>query len=634
MKFFITLIFFLTLPYSQDINDIVNLSNKDLDNLKESLSSESLNSEREQVSNAQSKEPSEVVISSENNDNDNDINYFGYNYFQRDINFFDNIPTPADYVLGPGDEVILSLWGETNFRESFTLNNNGEIFYDNIGFINLANLTLEKAELKIKDKFSDIYSTLQDDNLSTRLNLELGTLKAINVYFTGNIRKPGIHLIHPFSDIFTAIVQADGIEIEGSLRQVQLIRNSKILHTVDFYSFFQDGLNSFSKIKLVDGDIIHIPNAINRVKIEGSVVRPAYYELLNEEKLDSVIGYALDLSAKASSTAIIDRVIPSSERFSDDNAITSINVNLNESNNIDLNNGDTITIPEIKDVSSKLEIFGRVKSPGKYSATNASLKSILDIAGGFNDPVYRKTINEEITVLRRDENQFYSLEFRVKYKDAGSFLLQTDDKIFVYENINYRQNFSYTILGEVNKPGTFPLNGEITIRDAIQLAGGVTEMGSINSLSVLQNFSSLNNLNEEVVEKQLVANADLDFLISDSNIIRVLPKTNAVNVIGNVFNPGLVAHNGKKNMTMSDAIELAGGYKPDTMVKSTYVVRANGEIDKADFFRGRTKKIFPGDKIVVPMDPNPRDFNFTSFIADLSSTLANIAAILVIIDRQ
>ena len=141
-------------------------------------------------------------------------------------------------------------------------------------------------------------------------------------------------------------------------------------------------------------------------------------------------------------------------------------------------------------------------------------------------------------------------------------------------------------------------------------------------------------MNEEVVEKQLVANADLDFLISDSNIIRVLPKTNAVNVIGNVFNPGLVAHNGKKNMTMSDAIELAGGYKPDTMVKSTYVVRANGEIDKADFFRGRTKKIFPGDKIVVPVDPNPRDFNFTSFIADLSSTLANIAAILVIIDRQ
>ena len=74
-----------------------------------------------------------------------------------------------------------------------------------------------------------------------------------------------------------------------------------------------------------------------------------------------------------------------------------------------------------------------MKSPGKYSATNASLKSILDIAGGFNDPVYRKTINEEITVLRRAENQFYSLEFRIKYKDAGSFLLQTDDKIFVYE---------------------------------------------------------------------------------------------------------------------------------------------------------------------------------------------------------
>ena len=633
MKFFITLIFFLTLPYSQNINDIVNLSNRDLDNLKESLSSESLRSEPERVSNAESKQPSKVVISSDNDVSV--IDYFGYNYFQRDINFFDNIPTPSGYVLGPGDEVILSLWGETNLRKSFTLNKNGEIFYDNIGFINLANLTLEQAESKVKDRFSDIYSTLQDEDLSTRLNLELGTLKAINVYFTGNIREPGIHLIHPFSDIFTAIVQADGIKIEGSLRKVQLIRNSEILHTVDFYSFFQDGLNSFSKIKLVDGDIIHIPNAINRVKIQGSVVRPSYYELLADEKLDSVIEYALDLNAKASSTAIIDRVIPSSERSSDDNAITSININLKESTNIDLNNGDTVTIPEIKAVSSKLEIFGRVKSPGQYSATNASLKDILDIAGGFNDPVYRKSINDEITILRRDENQFYSLEFKIKYKDAGSFLLQANDKIFVYEDINYRQNFSFTIIGEVNKPGTFPLNGEITIRDAIQLAGGISEIGSINSLSVLQDFSNLNDMNQEqIMQRQPVANVDLDFLISDSNIIRVLPKTNAVNVVGNVYNPGLVAHSGKRSLSVSNTIELAGGYKPDSMKKSTYVVRANGEIDKVNLFRGRTKRVFPGDKIVVPLNPNPREFNFTSFIAELSSTLANIAAILVIADKQ
>ena len=107
-----------------------------------------------------------------------------------------------------------------------------------------------------------------------------------------------------------------------------------------------------------------------------------------------------------------------------------------------------------------------------------------------------------------------------------------------------------------------------------------------------------------------------------------------VRVEGNVYNPGFIAHQSGNGMTMSRAIELAGGYKPNSLIKRAYVVRANGEIDKANIFRGRTKRVFPGDSIFVPENPDPDKFDITTFIADLSSTLANIAAILVIVDNN
>ena len=166
-------------------------------------------------------------------------NYFGYNYFERDINFFDNIPTPSDFKLGPGDEIVLSLWGETNSRESFLINKEGLIYYESIGFINLSNKTLKEAESILLKELSSIYSTLQDESSQTQLMLELGKLKSINVYFSGQVNNPGVHLIHPFSDIFSAIVQIGGINFDGSLRNIEIIRSNTVVAQIYFYSFFK-----------------------------------------------------------------------------------------------------------------------------------------------------------------------------------------------------------------------------------------------------------------------------------------------------------------------------------------------------------------------------------------------------------
>lgn len=619
------------------LSDLNRLSNSQLDKLKDELTSSSLN-ENDNSSNVEKQdalESVEIISSSISSDKKIKDFYFGYEYFYNDINFYDNIPTPLDFKLGPGDEVIISLWGQTNSREKFVINKEGLIYYSNIGFINLSNRTLKEAENLLKNELSKIYSSINDSENQTNLMLELGQLKSINVFLTGQVNKPGIHLIHPFSDAFTSIVQAGGIKNSGSLRNIQIIRSNQVLATIDFYDFFSNGTNNFSSIRILDGDIIHVPTVEIRNEILGEVVNPGFYELLPSNTVSNLIDYAGGFSALTSSKAIIYDIKSFDERSSDDNAKLGRIIDLKMSMNESMNNGASIKLLSIANNDVNVAVFGRVNFPGDYPFFDGvTLKFILDSAGGFDDPIFRKTINEQISILRLDENQFYGKEISINYNESDNFLLEMNDKIFVYENVNYQNSFTYTIKGEVNKPGTYPLKDGLTLNQAVKNAGGITEIGSINSLSVSKPLLRLDEEGNQIEDTELVGNIDLGFEITDNNVITVLPKTNVIRVDGNVYNPGLIAHQTGRGMSLSNAIELAGGYKPYSLKSRAYVIRANGQIERVNIFRGRAKRVFPGDSIFVPVDPNPDEFDITSFIADLSSTLANIAAILLIADNN
>ena len=558
--------------------------------------------------------------------------FFGYDYFTNDVSFIDNMPPPADFRLGPGDEIVISMWGDITSRETYTLNSEGNIFYDKIGFINLSGMTIFQAEEAIVSKLSRIYSTLSNSSPSTQLDVELGKVLSMNIYFSGEVLNPGLHLIHPFSDIFVALISAGGVANSGSLRNIEIIRNSNVVETVDLYSFFTDGKSNFSKLKLVDGDVIHVPVVEKRVEIKGSILKPSKYELLPNEFFEDLINFSGGLTPNASSLIVLDRTIPLNQRSSDDNATTSMNIDYKNSSLISLENGDIINIKPIGFSQSKVRVFGKVKNPGEYSAMNSSLKDILDFAGGFNDPLFRKSINNEIIILRLDENQFYAQEYKVKYKDSAAFIMNPGDKIFVYENTNYNRSYTYRVEGEVNRPGRYPFQKGITIKDAIATAGGLTEMTNFSNIVILQEFSEVDDDGNIITTSNSVANASLDFEIADNTLIKALPVENVINVSGNIYNPGLISYS--PGMTMYDAIEMAGGYKPYSLKNRAYVIRANGEREKANIFRGRAKRVFAGDSIFIPVNPNPSDFDITTFIADLSSTLANIAAILIIVDNN
>ena len=627
---YIIFLSFISIAYAQiSMSDINKLSNSQLDLIRQELSSKPALSDTASDIDIDKPSPATINIQSPS---PSASSYFGYNYLKRNINFFDNIPTPPDFKLGPGDEIILSLWGETNSRENFLINKEGLIYYENIGFINLSNKNLKEAEAVLVEELSRIYSTLKDKENQTKLMLELGKIKSINVYFSGQIERPGINLIHPFSDVFSAIVQAGGVKQEGSLRQVQVIRNNKVISTIDFYSFFIDGKNNFSSTRILDGDVIHIPIVSKRAQIKGAISNPGFFELLDGESLADLIGYAGNLEANAASTITLDRLVPLSERLSDDNARVSIVTNVATASNTKLNDGDIVDVRGIDDVITKVQILGRVKSPGSYSST-LTLKEVLDLAGGFNDPIFRESIrDDEIVVIRKDANQFYGLEFKIPYSESNAFNLMPGDKIFVYEDSFYTNLFTVSVIGAVNKRGSFQLKSGMTIQDAIDLAEGFSPIANEEAITVTETFSSVDDDGNMLEQRNTVNDATLDFEPTNGSVINVLPLENVVNVEGNVYNPGLVTY--KKAKTVNKYINLAGGPKPNTLSTKIYVKRANGRIKKVTFFQGIGTIVKPGDTIVVPVDPNPQDFDITAFISDLAATLANLAAIFLIIDNQ
>ena len=629
MKKNILLITFFGILCAQTIStsDLKKISNEQLDLIREELQAAQVsipvgnNNVSEINTNTDEVSVSTNITTSVNSP------FFGYNYFQREINFFDNIPAPNDYRLGPGDQLTISFWGERNSREKFTIDKEGQIFYRDIGFINLSNKTLKEAEDHLNDELSQIFSTLDNVNNPTNIKLSLGDLKSINVFFTGQIANPGMNLIHPFSDVFTALVQAGGVNINGSLRNVQIIRSNNIIETVDFYSFFLTGKNNFSKIRLIDGDIIHIPTVHNRVQLAGAVTNNGFFEFIEGETIQDIINFAGGLVVDASSKAIIKSIDAMNERTSDDYARKSNALSQEQFTSVKLVNGDFIDFLPLKSVDNMVEVLGRVKNPGSYPAST-NLYDVLVLAGGFNDPEYIKSIDlENIVVLRKDKSQFYTKEFVTSFSKASEFNITAGDRVLVYQDKNYTNNYIFSVEGQVFKPGTYAYKKGLKISDAIRMAGGLTELSNDSALVVFEIFNEVVN-NNIVVTSRRVSNITAEFEFNPGSRIIALPYENVIRVEGNVFSPGLIAQEGQ-SMSVSRAIELSGGMQKKSDKRKIYIKRLNGSLEKKRW----GSRLYAGDTLIIPRKEDDSDFDITAFLADLSSTLANIVAILLVIDN-
>ena len=560
--------------------------------------------------------------------------FFGYEFFNTNINFFDNIPTPSNYKLGPGDEIKLSLWGETNVQENFFLNKDGSIYYQNIGFINLSNKNIQEAEQHLVEQLSQIYSTLNNKDNPTNLSLELQRLKSLNIYFTGQVNSPGVHLVHPFSDVFSALVQAGGVQNIGTLRNIKVIRNSKEIDSIDFYDFFLYGNDNFKNLKLVDGDTIHVPIIEKRVSISGEVLNPFTFELKDDENFKNLLEYSGGYSSNAGQSIIFDKILPQEKRDSDDEArkIKTLKFSDNLNNEV-LNNGDKIFVSSLKISDKEVFIQGRVKRPGSFLVENgSSLKEVLHLAGGFQDEIYIKSINtESILVIRRLDGDLASETFNISYENSDKFFLEIGDVIQVYKKNEYLLKRFVDIEGAVRFPGRYPFVEKMTISDLVLAAGGLTEnaypeKGILYSTSIMN--ESDNDFNIDI-ERINVFSASLDTEISNFSKVSILEKTSLLLIEGNVFNPGAIAYD---NITASQLIQKAGGFKKRSDKKRIYKKSLNGEIQTLNFAERTFKNLEDGDMVFVPLRED-EELDITTFLSDFSSTLANIVTILLVIEN-
>lgn len=549
-----------------------------------------------------------------------DLKYYGYNLFSLfpERLIWDNQPPTGDYIIGTGDEVIIEIWGDTQLRAVHIIDQYGKINIDKIGQIYLSGLALKDVKKKLLDKFQKVYSSLKGQETTAFLDISIGKLKSINVTFLGETMAPGIHAIHPYSTIITALMQTGGIDKIGTLRDIQIIRNGKQIISLDIYDYLLKG-NAENDVRILEGDVLFIPIRYSTNMVSGLVKRPAIYELLPNETLNDIIHFAGGLKANSHQVMKIDRT---------GNQLTSSNtylVNLKTEPDFILQNGDKIIVYEIAESIHQVYIYGQVKNPGAFAFDTQNETKVLDIlklAGGINDETYLKTIFQDVgEIIRNNPYTDYPeiIKFNISKLISGDTnenkLLQNWDIILIRQNPNYLSPPKVTIAGEVKVPGIYTLQEKWeNLEDILKRAGGFTNKAFQDGIQLYR-------------YQNQVALKDFQIVLMDGDSLIIPKHPGIVQISGEVNRPGLVQYDKKKSL--KDYIENAGGYTKYADKKNITIIFANGDVHtKKKLFQST---IGEGTTIIVNFKEKHEPFNLTEFTTNIASIITTMATLYLII---
>lgn len=549
--------------------------------------------------------------------------YFGYNFFNTPDKFviFDNIPIPVDYSLGPGDQLIISIWGAVQFRSRHMINREGDIFIDGVGEVNLSGMDITTAKNMLKERFSEVYSTLKGKRPSTFLSVSLGQLKSINISFVGEVNTPGIHAVHPFSDITTALLQVGGVDTVGSLRDIQVIRDGKVFTKLDFYEYLVNGKTA-QNTRLLNGDVIFIPVRQSTVSIEGEVNRPGNYEAKDGESIANLIHFAGGLTQRAQPNIEIYRLLPREQRPSEDFAYEVFYVDPEQAQFKLAKDIIRLRVLSVPDVSREVAIFGQVKLPGIYAYENSmKVMDLLKIAGGLNDTTFMKSIYlEEAEIIRQAPNSIYpqripiNLEQLLNGQNDQNIELYNQDIVLVRENSNFSDPQYVTIGGQVNVPGKYTIQQkEETLKDIIARAGGFSSNAYINGMHMYRDTL------------QVVLHG-YDMIVADGDSVYVPEPSGIVKIFGQVHREGLMQF--VRGKSLSYYIERAGGFTYEADKKRVVVHYANGDVRLKKSYLFSLLSISPpikdGSTVYVFRKETKPPFNITQILATTASAASSI----------
>jgi len=579
---------------------------------------------------------------------DEGLKHFGFDFFTRrdTVAFWENLPTPANYLLGPGDELVISLWGETQLRETYIISRDGKIYDEKVGLLNMTGKTMDDGRQYLKSQFGRIYATLNGKKPSTFIDVSLGELKSINVNFVGQVQFPGVYPVHPFSTVITGLIQAGGVDTTGSLRTIQVKRNGEVVTVVDLYDYLLKG-DLPNNIQLRDQDIVVIPVRRNTVEVDSAIVNPGIYEGVAGETVFDLIQYAGGLTPEAADKIGLSRIKPMRERGSED-IYEGYYINIKNAKLTSIQNGDRISVRSLFKENQLVEIIGQVKVPGIYHFYNGmSLKGLLSLSGGFDDSTFWKSVyHDQAEIIRRDPEFRYENVIKVNLADIFNgnedkdILLQNLDRVVIHANLNYFEKDNIYISGEVNIPGAYPLvSDKETLKSVLNRAGNLTSKALKNGISIYRDkkyfevtavqSAVLLDVKEVKDIKMRVAwkNESITLMPGDSVVVK--ESTGTVNVSGQVYNPGLIEF--RRGKSLGYYINSSGGIAEKGNKKSIIVVYANGVVRPNKWYV--TPKIEDGATIIVNEKTPEEPFNLTQFATNWTSIVASMITA-VVLSRQ
>ncbi len=412
--------------------------------------------------------------------------YFGYNIFNQDPKLFEkstDISIDPNYLIGPGDEIVIMLWGETEINESYIVTREGYLFIDNIGQVFVNGLTINLLENKLFKLFLKSYSSLGTKSGSdkTYFDVSLGKTvhRPIRIFALGELDQPGAYSVKSNSTLFTSLYYFNGPNTNGSLRNIKLIRNGEEIATIDLYDFLLSGKRP-NDIRLQRDDIIFIPNRGKTITVNGEINRPHIYELIEGETLINLIEVAGGVTAETyTKRAQISRIIDFKKRKDKNVSRTLVDVNLNhilsKKNSQSLYDNDEVTFYKIlAGIDNLVKIEGSVFRPGSYELSkNMSLLDLINNADGLTENAYL----EKADITRLDSFKKETL-ISINLKDLfdnqyeNNFPLFSGDVITIYNLSDLKLFEDVFITGHVLNPGRKKFKDGMSLYDLIFLGGG------------------------------------------------------------------------------------------------------------------------------------------------------------------
>lgn len=503
---------------------------------------------------------------------EDDRQVFGRNIFNNEMLTFEpsmNIPTPANYRLGAGDAVIIDVWGASQTTFEGTVSPDGTVTIEGVGPLALAGMTVKEANEYVKKQLGRFYA-------NSNITLTVGETRSIQVQVMGEVMVPGTYTLSALSSAFNALYAAGGISEIGTLRDIKVFRQGRVVSTIDVYDYILNG-NTKGDIRLADNDVIVVGPYECLVNIRGKVKRPMFYEMKENESVSRILDYAGGFAGDAYTDNV--RLIRKSGR-----EYSVYTVDEFEMNGFLLKDGDSLYVDSvIPRFSNMAEIRGAVFHPGQYQMDGSikTVRQLIKAADGLREDAFLK---RAVMHRQKEDLTMEALSVDVEGIMDGTVAdipLRKNDILFIPSSLDMKGERTLTIDGEVNFPGIYQYADNTTIEDLVLQAGGFTEAASMAKVDVFRRIKNPDAVTDDEKLSETYSFSLRDGLVmGDGQDFHLQPYDE-------VFVRKSPAYSEQRNVKVSGAVNFSGSYAMDNKdYRLSDLVKAAGGLSSLAYAKG------------------------------------------------